>query len=402
MRAWRHPSEIAAAAAAAKDDPESGQPAAWPQWLRSNVTAVAAMTAFVALAGAAGVALTTLDPQAKITLAADSGTSKLDRLSTTLQTNARTPTTGPNIADVTSSTTLPEAGKTSGRSEIDAKPDAGVYSAGGGDGGGGGERLGAFVVVNDMLFTSSSATKGHETIELRVDGESIDAKIIARDPLNDLALLEVDPTAQTVVGPVAASACELEEGKAMGSSIMVMAGEDEQLRLEQGVVIGADESILSSSGHRIFGSLVTTARRQTGTAGSALVDQDGCVVGLVVDTPDYLAAAVPIDRVIGFGESYLQWGVASTEWLGLAGSSPPDGGVAVDEVLVGGPAANSLLAPGDLILAADGHEVLGSDHLTYLVRQAGVGNVIELTVVHDGATIRVPITIGLKPADDTP
>jgi 2-alkenal reductase len=53
---------------------------------------------------------------------------------------------------------------------------------------------------------------------------------------------------------------------------------------------------------------------------------------------------------------------------------------------------------GDLIVAIDGQPVQDTEQLiSYLVFQADVGQTVELTIMREGETITLPLTLGARP-----
>ena len=53
---------------------------------------------------------------------------------------------------------------------------------------------------------------------------------------------------------------------------------------------------------------------------------------------------------------------------------------------------------GDLIIAINGEPVQDTESLiAYLVFNSEVGETVELTVVRDGETVTVPLTLGARP-----
>ena len=81
-------------------------------------------------------------------------------------------------------------------------------------------------------------------------------------------------------------------------------------------------------------------------------------------------------------------------------------GAYVTGVTTDGPAEAAGLVPaeetdgtgGDLIIAIDGKPILDTEELiAYLVFNAEVGQTIDLTVVRDGETVTVPLTLGARP-----
>jgi 2-alkenal reductase len=53
---------------------------------------------------------------------------------------------------------------------------------------------------------------------------------------------------------------------------------------------------------------------------------------------------------------------------------------------------------GDIILAIDGYELRDFDDLiAYLVRETSVGQDVLLTILRDGETLQVSLTLGERP-----
>jgi S1-C subfamily serine protease len=90
-------------------------------------------------------------------------------------------------------------------------------------------------------------------------------------------------------------------------------------------------------------------------------------------------------------------------------------GVLVGEVTTGGPADQagirggtdeetyrsvSITLGGDIITAIDGVPLHNFDELLgYLVNNTTVGQTVTLTIVRDGQTMEVPVTLGERPTD---
>jgi S1-C subfamily serine protease len=89
-----------------------------------------------------------------------------------------------------------------------------------------------------------------------------------------------------------------------------------------------------------------------------------------------------------------QYGLAQNEGAYLVGVTP--GGPADDAGLI---AANRTSGRGgDLVIAVDGQSVADfADLNSYLVFHTKVGQTVELTVLRNGETIRVPLTLGERP-----
>ena len=128
--------------------------------------------------------------------------------------------------------------------------------------------------------------------------------------------------------------------------------------------------------------------------------------------------AVPSNVVAVVIPQLINSGEVSTPWLGISGSElndamaqslgldPQTRGIAIGEVIVGGPAAAAGLRAvdatgtevGDVIVGIDGQEIRAFDDLLgYIVEQTTVGQTVEVEVLRDGQVETVPLTLQARP-----
>ena len=70
-----------------------------------------------------------------------------------------------------------------------------------------------------------------------------------------------------------------------------------------------------------------------------------------------------------------------------------EGGAEVLRVADGGPSAG-ILNTGDVITAVNGHQVTTAEEVIQIVRSAAAGDVLTFTVLRDGVTLDVDVTVG--------
>lgn len=89
----------------------------------------------------------------------------------------------------------------------------------------------------------------------------------------------------------------------------------------------------------------------------------------------------------------------SQSWIGVTmRHQEPQHGVRIEGVQLGGPAAQAGLAPGDIVVVADGYEVLHPEELAEIIGSAEPGQTVELHVVRRNQQI----TMDVIPASRTP
>ena len=77
-----------------------------------------------------------------------------------------------------------------------------------------------------------------------------------------------------------------------------------------------------------------------------------------------------------------------------------DAGVAVLDVIEGGPADRAGLVPGDVIIEFGGEQLETAEDLLAALRQELPGNTVSLTVLRDGERGPVDVTLGDLPSSN--
>lgn len=264
------------------------------------------------------------------------------------------------------------------------------------------QRLADYLVTGDGVVTSADQLTDHRRVALLVEpGRWVEADVVGIDRLTGVGVLEpldggLQPDAEawaepgtTEIGP--------------GADVRIPSpGPDGEAWLE-GTVIGVAQPLVRADGTALYGTLQTTVRWADASAGGPVYDDGtGIIIGLAIETDEYLASAIPIDRVTEVARSFLELGIADPAWLGVVVTPATDGGAVVDEVLPDGPADGAGLAVGDRIVAVEGEIVDGVDHLIYLLRAAGSGSTIGIEILGDDDRASVEVTIGRRPDQQTP
>jgi S1-C subfamily serine protease len=251
-----------------------------------------------------------------------------------------------------------------------------------------------FLVASDgYLLTNSHVVHGADLVRAGfADGTATCAYPVGDDPDTDLALLQVhnrqgahlEFAASDVlsVGQIAIAV-----GNPLGFGSTVTAG----------VVSALGRSLRGQSGRLIDDVLQTDAALNPGNSGGPLLDSAGRVIG--VNTATILGAqglcfAVASNTARFVMGEILRHGRVRRAYLGLAGQTVPLGlplarrlgragltAVRVMELVPNGPAAQAGLRPGDLLLAADGEDLLGVDGLHRLLTAERIGKTVELRLL---------------------
>jgi S1-C subfamily serine protease len=239
---------------------------------------------------------------------------------------------------------------------------------------------------------SPTATRFRVTLP---GGGQSDAALVVADELSGLALLEIDRA--DVPGLALA-----EEAPAVGSVVFSAAGAGiEEPVVSLGIVGGVDRSLRASG----LPPLVQCDLRTTETSsGAAVIDRDGALVGIIAATPEpqagsnwtYAVGARHVRRVLAARvEGSLVVLRRERPTVGLTlGAGAAEGTVRVDRVVAGGPADEAGIAPGDLVLEADGRKVRSAYQAVSLVLRKQPGETLRLVIERSGEERTVEITLG--------
>lgn len=260
------------------------------------------------------------------------------------------------------------------------------------------------------------------------DGARRRAERIGTDVDSDLAVIKVDSLPEGVSPLPLANFDDLSVGQfvvAIGNPF------GEQGSLSLGIISGLGRSLTSERVAEGGGTyslpevIQTDAPINPGNSGGPLLNLAGEVVGVnsaIRSTTGFnsgVGFSIPVKAVKRVVPALIESGDYVYPYLGISTFSgnidldrqqaldlPQVTGVYVTGVTEGGPAAEAGLvsAPagegpgGDLIIAIDDQEVQEfADLISYLVFETDVGQTVELTVIRDGETMTVPLTLGARP-----
>ena len=194
-----------------------------------------------------------------------------------------------------------------------------------------------------------------------------------------------------------------------------------------GIVSALKRAIQSPSGFTIQNAIQTDAAINQGNSGGPLFDNDGRVIGINSQIASEnggnvgIGFAVPIDTVRPIVDSIISGGKAQHAWIGIQGRelTPAlaqklglDGkrGVVIASLDNRGPASDAGLKAadkadaavptgGDLIVAVNGTPVTDMADVAEAVASRKVGDQITVTVLRDGKSQTVTMTLKDRPAD---
>ena len=287
----------------------------------------------------------------------------------------------------------------------------------------GGQGSGFVIDKQGNILTNNHVVDGATNVQVIFsDGKKVQATVLGKDAVDDLALVKVDPSAVSAITPLtlADATTQVKPGQ-----IAIAIGSPYGLNnsIAVGVISGLNRSV---SGSALNNMIQTDANIQPGNSGGPLLNSSGIVVGINTAfegqgtgigfaVPSTVANRVLADLKAGtqitkpwIGISGLELSQTQASNLGLSVNQ----GVYVVTVVSGGPAEKAGLkaagadqttgAPGkggDVITAIDGSAVKSVTDIQSYLANKKVGDTISLTVLRDGANTTVSVTLAARPAD---
>jgi putative serine protease PepD len=275
------------------------------------------------------------------------------------------------------------------------------------------------------VITNQHVVEGASSVRVMLeDGESYPATVVGSDPSTDLAVIKVDAPADKLVPLEVGDSNAIEVGDgviAIGSPFGLEGS------VTSGIVSALHREMRSPNGFSINDSIQTDAAINHGNSGGPLLDLEGKVVGVNAQIEsdgggsDGVGFAIPSATVTAIASQLIESGSVEHAYLGVTLQEIPadvadqvDGtaGAAIAVVRPGTPAAQAGLkaatgektvdgtpypSGGDIVTAADGQPIATADDLQKAVDAKKPGDTMELTVVRDGKTRTVTVTLGTRP-----
>ncbi len=261
------------------------------------------------------------------------------------------------------------------------------------------------------------------------DGQSLPAKVVGTDRYSDLAVIKVDPRSYVLYPLQLGDSSELRIGDqvaAIGNPFGLAGSLTSGIVSQTGRLLDPPNSSFS-----IPNVIQTDTPINPGNSGGPLLNMEGDVIGINTaiqsETGEFsgVGFAIPSNTMKRIVPVLIKTGHYDHPWLGITGLSidpdlantlklPISFGFLINTVVSNGSASQAGLhgytetttingtqykIGGDIIIAADGHPVKKIDDiLNYLQDQKSVGDKMVLTIIRDGKTMQVTLTLQQRPS----
>ncbi len=275
-----------------------------------------------------------------------------------------------------------------------------------------------FFVTSDGLILTNKHVVSNEGASYSVvtnDGKSYSAKVVAVDPINDLAIVKIEISNAPTLDLADSNHNQIgQRVVAIGNSLGQY-----QNTVTSGIISGIGRSITASDGQaneQLEGVIQTDAAINPGNSGGPLLNAAGQVIGIntAVDRGgESVGFAIPSNDAVRALQSFQTAGRIMRPQLGVRyliinEAVAKERGLARDYgalVVSGNQPGNPAIVPGsaaeragiqenDIILEVEGTRIDETYTLSRSLRERSVGDEVKMKIYRDGRELELKVTLG--------
>jgi serine protease Do len=276
-----------------------------------------------------------------------------------------------------------------------------------------------FIISKDGLVVTNKHVVSDTNFKYQVvtsDEKKFTVKKIYRDPLNDIAVLQIDPKENSGVNlkPVEmGDSSSLQVGQyvvAIGTAL----GEFNNT-ITTGVISGLGRGITAGDAfagyvEKLDNVIQTDAAINPGNSGGPLVNSLSQVIGIntaIAQGGQNIGFALPINTVKDSLKYFNEHGKFDRAYLGVSYKMVSKNiavvneiaeGAYIDMVVKDSPAEKAGIKAGDVITKFNGKKISGDDNLAELIAERKTGDIVSITVWRNGKTIDLKVKLTSAPS----
>jgi len=264
-----------------------------------------------------------------------------------------------------------------------------------------------FIISSDGYVITNSHVV-HEAKEISVglqDGRTFKATVVGDDPATDIAVVKID-------GENLAIAKFGDSAKLQVGQIAIAIGNPYgfQYTVTTGVVSALGRTLRSQNGRLIDNVIQTDAALNPGNSGGPLIDSNGYVIGVntaVILPAQGICFAVSANTASHVAGKLIIEGKVRRGYIGISAQTialnpnnqrryqlNQSSGVLIHEIEPDGPAYNSELRKGDIIIQLENKNIRNIDDLHLALDEETIGQRQILTILRTGRKRKVQVVPG--------
>ena len=276
---------------------------------------------------------------------------------------------------------------------------------------------GIIVTEDGYVLTNKHVINGATKVTVVLDDGTTyeDVKVVATDPLNDVAYLKIDDASNLTPAKLGDS-----KTVSVGQQVIAIGNALGQYQntVTSGIISGTGRSVTASDssgrGTETLSDMIQTdAAINSGNSGGPLVNAAGEVIGINTATStsaENMGFAIPISSAKGMLNQLIETGKAERTYLGVysveitpeiakAYNLPVEKGVylyspsSYSAIVKNSPASKAGLKDKDIITKINGTEVGATGSLANLIGEYKPGDTIQLTIIREGKETAINVTL---------
>lgn len=251
--------------------------------------------------------------------------------------------------------------------------------------------------------------------------ESLPAKLIGADPVNDIAVIKIDAPEETLFPIALGNSDHLKVGMRvfpLGNPFGL------ERTMGQGIISSLNRTLEVQRNWVIKSIIQIDASINPGNSGGPLIDTHGRLIGMNtaiasrVEQSAGIGFAIPVNLIRRVVPELIQQGKVIRGDVGITHVTVTDKGLRVARMNPGGPAETAgIRGPtitrrgplviedrggADVIVAVNGQSVATAAEFLGYIESKKPGDVVEISVLRKGEVVKVPVRLGGDPNVATP
>jgi len=267
-----------------------------------------------------------------------------------------------------------------------------------------------FIISSDGLVITNkhvaADTKADYTV-LTNDGKKYEAKILARDPAQDLAILKINSTNGKLPVSTLGNSDEIKLGQtaiAIGNALGEFGN-----TVSVGVISGLARNITASGEgfgtETIQGVIQTDAAINPGNSGGPLLNLRGEVIGIntaIASGAQNIGFAIPINQAKRAIKSVKETGSIKVPYIGVRYMITDEGALVRGTgegpaVMPDSPAEKAGILAEDIILEANGEKLDNNQTLSSIIQKYNIGDTVKMKIRRAEKTLDVSLILAERP-----
>ena len=285
-----------------------------------------------------------------------------------------------------------------------------------------GSGSGAIIDQEGHILTNYHVVAGAKEVAVTLyNGKTYEATTIGADPLNDLAVIQIESTDDELF-PVALGDSR---GLRVGMRVFALGNPFGLERtLTTGIISSLNRSLQIHGNWKIKSIIQIDAAINPGSSGGPLLDAHGRLIGIntaIATTSGQSSGvgfAIPVSLISRVVPQLLKYGHVVRPESGIDKVYQNDKGLLIAEMRPNGPAERAGLrgpkitktrrgpftlnrvdqSAADLIVAIDDQKIVNAEDFLGYIEGKRPGDEVTLTIVRDGRRIQVPLTLATSEA----